>query len=207
MFRTWRFLFVRAQDSGALFPIRRTGSHAEISWMRFSLVSIACVSLLAAPLARAHEVSLAPPPVQAGVLECQGGQNVGHLVTSTTSLDCLFHSDGRPPQPYLATIRRYGIDLGMTAETRMAWAVSAPADRLGQGELAGHYGGVAADASVGIGFGGHFLVGGPANATLLQPIGLQGQLGINVAAGAAELDLTPVRLVHRPGLAMRHPHR
>lgn len=173
--------------------------------MRSFLVSFACLSLLSAPLAWAHEESFAPPPVQAGVLECQGGHNVGEVVTSTATLDCLFHSGGgRPPQPYLATIHRYGIDLGVTAETRMAWAVSAPADRLGQSELAGHYGGVAANASVGVGFGGHFLVGGSDNAYLLQPVGLQGQFGVNVAAGAAELELTPVRLVHRPG---RMPHR
>jgi hypothetical protein len=174
--------------------------------MRFSLLSFACLSLLAAPLAQAHEEVFAPP-VHAGVLECQGGANVGQVVTSIASLDCIFHSEGRPAEPYLARIRRYGVDLGMTAETRMAWAVSAPADRFGHGELAGHYAGVAANASVGVGFGGHFLVGGPANAYQLQPIGLQGQLGVNVAAGATDLELVPVRLVHRPGRPMRRHHR
>jgi hypothetical protein len=175
--------------------------------MRFSLLSFACLSLLAAPLARAHEDIFASPPLQAGVLECQGGANVGHIVTSTESFDCIFRSEGRPPQPYLATVRRYGVDLGITSETRMAWAVSAPADQFGRGELAGHYGGVAANASVGVGFGGHFLVGGPANATVLQPIGLQGQVGMNVAAGATDLELKPVRLVHRPTRPLRHRHR
>src|SRR5262249_844686 len=162
------------------------------SLMRFSLLSFVCLSLLAAPLAQAHEEIYTTPPVRAGVLECQGGQNVGEVVTSTTSLDCIFHSEGHRPEPYVATLRRYGVDLGLTAETRMAWAVSAPTDRFGHGELAGRYGGVAANASVGVGFGGHFLVGGPANAYVLQPIGLQGQLGVNVAAGAIDLELTPV---------------
>jgi hypothetical protein len=170
--------------------------------MRFSLLSFACLSLLAAPLAQAHEEIVTPAPVHAGVLECQGGENVGHVVTSTTSLDCIFHSEGHSPQPYLATVHRYGVDLGITAETRMAWAVSAPADRFGHGELAGHYDGVGANASVGVGFGGHFLIGGPQNAYVLQPIGLQGQIGMNVAAGATDLELTPVRLVHRPGRPM-----
>src|SRR5690349_11289259 len=116
MFRTWRFLFVRAQESKR---------HAESELMRFSLLSFACLSLLAAPLAQAHEEVVAPQ-VRAGVLECQGGENVGHVVTSTTSLDCIFRSEGHSPEPYLATIHRYGVDLGITAETRMAWAVSAP---------------------------------------------------------------------------------
>ena len=174
--------------------------------MRFSLLSFALLSLLA-PLAQAHEQAFAPPPVRAGVLECQGGESVGQVVTSTASLDCIFHSEGHRPEPYVATLRRYGVDLGVTADTRMAWAVSAPTDRFGHGELAGHYGGVAANASVGVGFGGHFLVGGPANAYVLQPVGLQGQLGVNVAAGAADLELTPVRLVHRPVRPMRRHHR
>jgi hypothetical protein len=169
--------------------------------MRFSLLSFACLSLLAASQARAHEETSATPQLHAGVLECQGDQTVGQVVTSIVRLDCVFRSEGRPAQPYLATIRRYGVDLGVTTDIRMAWAVSAPSDRFGHGELAGHYEGVAANASVGVGFGGHFLVGGPANDYLLQPIGLQGQLGINVAAGAADLELTPVRLVHRPGPA------
>src|ERR1700742_538695 len=121
----------------SLFPHARFDTNLSAtrrpSLIRFSLLTFACLSLLTAPLARADEDVLAAPPVHAGVLECQGDQNVGYGVTSTTSLDCIFHSDGHPPEPYLATIRRYGVDLGVTAETRMAWAVNAPADRLGHG--------------------------------------------------------------------------
>jgi hypothetical protein len=194
-------LFPRAGFDTSLSVTRRS------NLIRFSLLSFACLSLLAAPRAQAREEIIGAPPVHAGVLECQGDQNIGRVVTSIASLDCIFHSDGYPPEPYLATIRRYGIDLGVTAETRMAWAVTAPAERPGHGELAGHYDGVSANASFGVGFGGHFLVGGPANATLLQPIGVQRQFGMNVAAGAADLELTPVRLVHRPGRAARRGRR
>ena len=73
----------------------------------------------------------------------------------------------------------------------MSWAVNAPNSRLGRGELAGSYGGVGANASIGIGGGGNFLVGGPANAYALQPISLQGQTGLNVAAGIAGIELQP----------------
>jgi hypothetical protein len=166
--------------------------------MRLSLLSIALAGLFA-PLAQAHQ-----PPVRAGILECQGGQNVGQLVTSTTNLDCVFHSEGQRPQPYLATIRRFGLDLGVTAETKLAWAVSAPDAHVGQGALAGRYGGVAANASLGVGFGGNFLVGGPEHAYALQPISLQGQTGLNLAAGVADLELAPVRLVHRSPMPRRH---
>jgi len=173
--------------------------------MRLSVLSIALVSLVA-PLAQAHEA--VPMPPRAGVLECQGGQNVGQFVTSITSLDCVFHSEGRRPESYVATIRRYGVDLGITAETKMAWAVNAPTNQFGRGDLAGRYGGIAANASVGVGFGGNFLVGGPSNAYVLQPISLQGQTGLNVAAGAADLELSPVMLVHQsPSYRMHHHHR
>ena len=57
-------------------------------------------------------------PVQAGVLQCEGGPNVGFVLDSMTSLECTFLSQGRRPEPYVATVRRYGVDLGITAQTR-----------------------------------------------------------------------------------------
>jgi Protein of unknown function (DUF992) len=159
--------------------------------MRLSTFSIA-IAALAASIASAN----AMPPVRAGILQCQGGQNVGFVVGSVTSLECVFQSEGRRPEPYIATVRRYGLDLGITDQTRLAWAVNAPNTRIGRGELAGNYGGVGANASVGVGFGGNFLVGGPANSFTLQPISLQGQTGLNVAAGIASIELEPVRIAH-----------
>jgi hypothetical protein len=88
-------------------------------------------------------------------------------------------------------------------QTRFTWAVSARNSRLGRGELAGSYGGVGANASVGIGGGGNFLVGGPANAYALQPISVQGQTGLNVAAGVAGLELESVLF----GAPRRHAQR
>jgi hypothetical protein len=160
--------------------------------MRLSTLSIAIAALLA-PIAAAN----AAPGVRAGVLQCQGGQNVGFVVGSVTSLQCSFESPGRRPEPYVATVRRLGLDLGITEQTQFSWAVNAPTDRLGRGELAGSYGGVGANASVGVGFGGNFLVGGPANSVALQPISVQGQTGLNVAAGITGLELQPVQVGYR----------
>jgi hypothetical protein len=158
---------------------------------------------LVVPLASASAL----PPVRAGILQCQGGQNVGYVVGSVTSLECVFQSEGRRPEPYIATVRRYGLDLGVTGQTRFAWAVNAPDRRVGRGELAGNYGGVGANASVGVGFGGNFLVGGPQNSYALQPISVQGQTGLNVAAGIADIQLEPVRF-GRGGAYRVHPrHR
>src|SRR2546423_8500847 len=110
---------------------------------RLSTFGIAMAALMA-PLAAAD----AMPPVRAGVLQCQGGQNVGFVVGSVTSLECIFQSEGRRPEPYIATVRRYGVDLGFTDQTRFSWAVNAPSASIGRGDLAGNYGGVGANASV-----------------------------------------------------------
>jgi hypothetical protein len=165
--------------------------------MRLLTLTIASLALLA-PIASAN----AAPPVRAGVLQCQGGQNVGFVVGSVTSLECVFRSEGRRPEPYIAKVQRIGLDLGVTEQTQLSWAVNAPNSRLGRGELAGSYGGVGANASIGVGGGGNFLVGGPANAYALQPISLQGQTGLNVAAGIAGLELQPFN-----GYAPRRHHR
>src|SRR5712675_1288863 len=156
--------------------------------MRISTLTLATLAALA-PIASANAL----PPVRAGILQCQGGQNVGFVVGSVTNLECVFQSDGRRPEPYVATVRRIGVDLGYTEQTQFSWAVNAPNSRLGRGELAGSYGGVGANASIGVGGGGNFLVGGPQNSYALQPISLQGQTGLNVAAGVASIELQPVR--------------
>ena len=166
--------------------------------MRLSTISIAIVALTAS-IASANAL----PPVRAGILQCQGGQNVGFVVGSVTSLECVFQSEGRPPEPYIATVRRIGLDIGFTEQTRFVWAVNAPTSRLGRGDLAGSYSGVGANASVGVGGGGNFLVGGSANSYALQPISVQGQTGLNVAAGVAGIDLQPVHF----GGGRRYYHR
>ena len=170
--------------------------------MRLSTLGIA-IAALVAPIASANAV----PAVRAGVLQCQGGQNVGFVVGSSTSLECVFQSEGRRPEPYIATVHRFGLDLGITDQTRLTWAVNAPTGRVGRGDLAGNYGGVGANASVGIGGGGNFLVGGPANSYALQPISVQGQTGLNVAAGVANIELEPVRFVHGGYPRLHHRHR
>jgi hypothetical protein len=169
--------------------------------MRFSRLFGIAATALVASFATAN----AQQRLQVGVLECAGGQNVGYVVGSTTQLRCVFRSEGRRPEPYVATVQRFGIDLGFTQDTGFAWAVYAPTNRIGRGDLAGSYGGVGANASVGIGFGGNLLAGGSANAYSLQPLSLQGQTGLNVTAGIADLQLRPADL-RGPRRHVR-PHR
>ncbi len=52
---------------------------------------IIVIAALLAPLASANAL----PPVRAGILQCQGGQNVGFVVGSVASFECVFQSEGR----------------------------------------------------------------------------------------------------------------
>jgi hypothetical protein len=131
--------------------------------------------------------------VQIGVLECRGGASVGFIVGSVTNLGCVLRGDGRRDEPYVATIRKVGLDLGITQETALAWAVFAPVDRSGPGDLSGDYAGAQGSASVGVGLGANVLVGGSQNSVALQPLSLQGSTGLNVAAGLESLELRPGR--------------
>src|SRR3982074_1085012 len=89
--------------------------------MRFSTISIAVAALIAS-IASANAL----PPVRAGILQCQGGEKVVLFVASVTSLECVFQSEGRRPEPYIATVRRYGLDIGFTDQTRFSWAANGP---------------------------------------------------------------------------------
>jgi Protein of unknown function (DUF992) len=134
-----------------------------------------------------------PSRVRVGVLECRGGASVGFIVGSVTNLGCVLRADGLPEDRYVATIRKVGIDLGITQESSLAWVVYAPVERIGPGDLSGDYAGAQGSASVGVGVGGNVLVGGSANSIALQPLSVQGQVGLNVAAGLESLELRPGR--------------
>jgi Protein of unknown function (DUF992) len=131
--------------------------------------------------------------VRVGVLECRGGASIGFVVGSVTNLGCVLRAEGVPEDRYVATIQKVGLDIGITQETALAWGVFAPVDRLGPGDLSGNYAGAQGSASLGVGLGGNVLVGGSNNSIALQPLSVQGQVGLNVAAGLASLELRPGR--------------
>jgi uncharacterized protein DUF992 len=131
--------------------------------------------------------------IQVGILECRGGASIGFIVGSVTNLGCVLRVQGMPEDRYVATVRKVGLDIGITEESALAWGVYAPVARLGPGDLSGNYAGAQGSASVGVGIGGNVLVGGSANSIALQPLSVQGQLGLNVAAGLESLELRPGR--------------
>ncbi len=131
--------------------------------------------------------------VKAGTLTCDISGGIGLIITSHKEVSCIFTpSQPGPREVYVGAINKFGLDLGATAGGEMVWAVYAPTTRR-FGALAGNYGGASAEATVGAGLGANVLVGGSDRTVALQPLSVQGQAGLNVAAGVAELILRPAR--------------
>jgi len=130
---------------------------------------------------------------QVGVLECRSPGSVGLIVGSVTNFGCVLRITGHPDDLYTARITKVGVDLGITGETGLSWAVFAPTVQIGPGALSGNYAGVDASAAIGVGVGGNAMVGGSNNTYALQPLSVQGQTGINVAGGVQSMELRPGR--------------
>jgi hypothetical protein len=129
--------------------------------------------------------------VVAGTLTCKGKGSVGLIIGSKETLTCQFSPAGKsPPQNYTATITRIGLDVGVKGASTMVWTVLYSTDEMPANALEGKYGGVSADASIGVGGGANVLVGGSKDSVLLQPLSVQGQTGINLAVGVSGLSLT-----------------
>ena len=129
-------------------------------------------------------------PVRVGGLTCDTSARVGLVVGSRQSLRCVFRSNGTGRQySYTGTIGRLGLDVGITAGGRLFWGVFAPTSHIGQGTLRGNYVGASGNASVGLGLGANVLIGGSNRTISLQPLSVEGQIGINLAVGVARLTL------------------
>jgi hypothetical protein len=135
----------------------------------------------------------APQRAKAGTLTCDISAGIGMIIGSQKQVQCLFTpADPGPREVYVGSIRKFGLDLGATAGGEMVWSVYAPTTGR-SAALAGNYVGAAAEATVGAGLGANVLVGGSDRTIALQPVAVQGQSGLNVAAGVTELELRPVR--------------
>ena len=153
------------------------------------LAAVAVVAAVASPVSTMAQGER----VKAGTLTCDISGGIGLIITSHKDVACIFTpSQPGPREVYVGGIDKFGLDLGATAGGEMVWAVYAPTTRR-FGALAGQYSGASAEATVGAGLGANVLVGGSDRTVALQPLSVQGQAGLNVAAGVAELTLRPAR--------------
>jgi Protein of unknown function (DUF992) len=136
---------------------------------------------------------IAPEHVQAGALTCDISGGIGFIIGSQKALNCSFvPALPGPPEFYSGVITKLGIDLGGTRGGVMTWGVYAPTT-WAAGFLAGTYAGASVEATVGAGVGANILIGGSNRTVELQPLSVQEQTGVNVAAGVAEIELRFVR--------------
>ncbi len=151
--------------------------------LRVPVVAAAALAALLALPAQAQ-----PRRVQVGQLACSISAGVGLVVGSQRNVNCNFLPDGGPPEAYTGTITKIGLDVGFTTGGAMVWGVFTDTNRFA-GMLAGTYVGAQAEATVAAGLGANVLVGGSNRGIALQPLSVQGQTGLNVAAGVGALEL------------------
>lgn len=125
---------------------------------------------------------------QVGNLTCEVSGGIGLIITSQKELACTFVNSRRELEVYTGVIRRFGLDIGATTGGQLAWSVYAPS-AVSRGALAGSYIGAGGEATVGAGIGANALLGGSNRSIALQPLSIQGQQGLNVAAGVTNFEL------------------
>ena len=127
--------------------------------------------------------------MKVGALRCEVSGGLGLIITSSKEMRCVFTSARGHRQHYYGTIRKFGLDIGATDQGILAWNVFAPSAGPKRGALAGDYAGATASATIGAGVGANALVGGFGRSFTLQPLSVQAQTGLDLAAGVAELTL------------------
>lgn len=78
--------------------------------------------------------------VKRGTLSCDVAAGIGLVLGSSKALECVFEADGlKAPQKHTGTIDKLSLDIGITAESQLVWAVYAKPKTKLKGALAGNY--------------------------------------------------------------------
>ena len=150
------------------------------------------LSALAFALTAAFAASPAAAQSKVGTLSCDVSAGIGLILVEKQAMTCTFTPiGGGAVSLYTGQIAEYGVAPGAVERGNLVWAVIAATDGAQPGALAGTYAGVGADASAGIGLGANVLIGGTGRAFSLQPLSIEGEVGINIAAGVTAVTLVP----------------
>ena len=82
---------------------------------------------------------------------------------------------------------------GFSAMMRAAVSTAPPTVGPPRGGLAGVYVGASGSVTAGVGVGANVLFGGSGRSIALQPLSVQGQIGLDLTLGVSGLELRPVR--------------
>jgi hypothetical protein len=157
--------------------------------MRFGAALTAMLGAVLVASGPAH----AQGGVVVGTLTCNVASGFGFVFGSSRAMNCTFAGPGPRYEHYLGNISKFGVDIGYTQGGILVWTVLAPAASLAPGALAGSYAGGTASATVGVRVGANALIGGSNNSIALQPLSIEANQGLNVAAGIAAMTLSPER--------------
>jgi hypothetical protein len=94
-----------------------------------------------------------------------------------------------PNAPVPPQVYEGAINVGISAGSVLGWAVFAPTTGVPAGALAGEYIGVSGDIGIGLGAGANVLLGGSDRTIALQPLSVQGSVAVNVVLGVSSLKL------------------
>ncbi|MGI9351768.1 MAG: DUF992 domain-containing protein [Rhizobiaceae bacterium] len=133
--------------------------------------------------------------LELGNLDCFVDAGTGWVIGSTRDISCVFTpiDPERMEENYFGVINKFGLDIGTTKQSYMTWLVIAPTTgSFEPGFLAGDYIGATASATISVGLGANVLVGGSQTTFALQPLSVETQSGLNLAAGIAELELRSI---------------
>lgn len=127
--------------------------------------------------------------VKVGVLTCHQSSGWGFIFGSTKELRCHFTNGSGREERYVGEVQKFGVDIGYTRSAVIIWDVVAPNTGMAHGALAGDYAGAQASVAVIGGVGANVLVGGLDRSITLQPVSIEGETGLNVAAGIGAMSL------------------
>jgi hypothetical protein len=156
--------------------------------LRSILAAASAATLLVGVVPNAYSQSGA----NLGTLTCNVAGGIGFVFGSSKDLSCLFTRTNGTAEKYTGSIKKFGIDVGFTKEAQLVWLVFAPGN-VAPGAVAGSYGGATASATVGVGAGANVLVGGSNKQITLQPVSVEGSVGLNAAAGIGVVELQYVK--------------
>jgi hypothetical protein len=156
---------------------------------RKSLPAIAGAAAIVALSIASSPVAAASAGVEAGLLTCNVASGWGFIFGSSRDVHCVYAPSPGVAEYYVGSISKFGVDIGYTQNAVIVWSVLAPTTSLAPGALTGGYGGVTGGATVVVGADANLLVGGFNHSISLQPLSIEGNKGLNVAAGIAEISL------------------
>jgi hypothetical protein len=164
--------------------IREAGKPAMFKHL-FALALIALAATCVSPAG-----AQSPQGTSVGSLTCKLAPSIGLIFGSRQRMACRFIPNGSNQiEAYVGVMNSIGLDIGITAGGVMAWGVFAPTAGPKRGALAGTYVGASGSIGVGVGVGANLLFGGTGRSVVLQPLSVEGSVGVNLSLGVSGLTL------------------